>query len=84
MKLLGQIFGEVTIADNPQYGLELLMEKYFPHLRPGRDYRAITAGELVRTSVFEMKIKEWSAKKKTAAPDFPGAIRFPETDPQLI
>jgi nitroimidazol reductase NimA-like FMN-containing flavoprotein (pyridoxamine 5'-phosphate oxidase superfamily) len=78
------VFGEATIAEKPQYGLELMMEKYFPHLKPGRDYRPITLGELVRTSVFELKIKEWSAKRKRGAPDHPGAIRFPETDPQLI
>jgi len=78
------VFGIAKMAEDPQYGMELLMEKYFPHLRSGEDYRPITPGELVRTSVFELKIKEWSAKKKTAAPDYPGAILFPDTDPQLI
>ncbi len=78
------VFGKAGIAEDPQYGLELLMDKYFPHLTPGQDYRAITAGELIRTSVFEMVIEEWSAKKKTEELDYPGALPFPSFDPQLI
>jgi len=78
------IFGKAGIAEDPQYGLELLMDKYFPHLTAGQDYRPITAGELLRTSVFELVIEEWSAKKKTAEPDYPGALQFPSIDPQLI
>ena len=78
------IFGKARIAKDPQGGLELLMEKYFPHLTAGQDYRPITKGELLRTSVFELVIEEWSAKKKTAEPDYPGALPFPSIDPQLI
>jgi len=78
------VFGKARIAKDPQGGLELLMEKYFPHLTAGQDYRPITAGELLRTSVFELVIEEWSAKKKTAEPDYPGALPFPSIDPQLI
>ncbi|MDP7260267.1 MAG: pyridoxamine 5'-phosphate oxidase family protein, partial [Anaerolineales bacterium] len=39
------VFGRARVlsdAEEKRYGLQLLLDKYFPHLRSGRDYRAIT------------------------------------------
>lgn len=73
------VFGTGLTVDEPaeaRHGLQLLLDKYAPHLRPDRDYRAITAGELKRTSVFRIDIESWSGKRKTAPPDFAGAFRY--------
>lgn len=73
------VFGTVEIltdASEKERGLRLLLDKYFPHLRPGRDYRAITPEELKRTSVYRIKIEQWSGKQKQVDQDFPGAFLF--------
>ncbi len=73
------VFGNAFVVDDPdeaEGGLQLLLDKYAPHLRPGRDYRPITAGELKRTSVFRLDIESWSGKRKCVEPDFPGAYRY--------
>ena len=69
--------GEV-IADKEEArrALQLLLDKYAPHLRPGRDYRAITDDELARTAVYRVRITEWSGKRKHERPDFPGAFLY--------
>lgn len=57
-------------------GLQLLLDKYAPHLHPNRDYRAITDEELKQTAVYRIDIEEWSGKKNSAEVDFPGAYHF--------
>ena len=37
-------------------GLRLILDKYFPHLEYGSDYRAITSDELARTCVYRIEI----------------------------
>ena len=72
-------FGTATVVSDPdeaERGLQLLLDKYAPHLRPGRDYRSITADELRRTSVMRIDIESWSGKKKEERPDFPGAFTY--------
>ncbi len=74
------VFGAARVVDDPEeasYGLQLLLDKYFPHLRPGEHYRPIIAEELARTSVYRIDIEEWSGKRKVAAEDFPGAFSYP-------
>jgi nitroimidazol reductase NimA-like FMN-containing flavoprotein (pyridoxamine 5'-phosphate oxidase superfamily) len=74
------VFGEGSLVTDPveaEYGLQLLLDKYAPHLRPGRDYRPITPEERFRTSVYRVRIEEWSGKKKEVAADFPGAFFYP-------
>jgi nitroimidazol reductase NimA-like FMN-containing flavoprotein (pyridoxamine 5'-phosphate oxidase superfamily) len=71
----------VPHAEEARRGLQLLLDKYAPHLRPGRDYRPITSEEMDRTSVFRIDIEAWSGKRKVAGPDFPGA--FPMNPPTL-
>jgi len=72
------IFGKGVIVEGAaaEHGLQLLMDKYFPHLRPERDYRPIHLDELVRTSVFRIDIDTWSGKRKSEAADFPGAFLY--------
>lgn len=73
-------FGAVRVVEDDEEkerGLRLLLEKYAPHLRPGRDYRAITPEELRRTTVFRLDVDAWSGKQKAAEPEFPGAFERP-------
>ena len=73
------IFGTARIiaeATESEHGLQLLLDKYFPHLKPGEHYRAITLDELKRTSVFRIDIEQWSGKKKEVEEDFPGAFFY--------
>lgn len=76
-------FGTARVVHDPaeaEEGLQLLLDKYAPHLRPGRDYRPITAGELKRTSVFRIDVESWSGKRKFVEDDFPGAYRYEDRD----
>lgn len=73
-------FGTGCVVEDPgeaREALQLLLDKYAPDLRPGRDYRAITAGELKRTGVYRIDIEEWSGKLKLVEDDFPGAFYVP-------
>jgi len=77
------VFGQATqVTDEMEgrHGLQLLLDKYFPHLRPDRDYRPITDSELAQTAVYRIQIEAWSAKKKEAPTDFPGAFLY---DPEM-
>lgn len=56
--------------------LQLLLDKYFPHLKPGKDYRPIMPEELKRTAIYAMHIEEWVGKKKEVDADFPGAFVY--------
>ena len=71
-------------AGEAREALQMLLDKYAPDLRPDRDYRAITAGELKRTSVYRVDIEEWSGKLKLVEADFPGAFHVspPEIFPR--
>ncbi|MDX1647941.1 MAG: pyridoxamine 5'-phosphate oxidase family protein [Longimicrobiales bacterium] len=75
------IFGTGRVIDDPgeaREALQLLLDKYAPHLRPHRDYRATTDEELARTAVYRIDIETWSGKQKSAEPHFPGAFELPE------
>jgi nitroimidazol reductase NimA-like FMN-containing flavoprotein (pyridoxamine 5'-phosphate oxidase superfamily) len=72
-------FGKASLIEDAQESecaLQLLMDKYFAHLRPGEHYRPITENELEVTAVFRMDIDEWSGKQKDAAEEFPGAFQW--------
>jgi nitroimidazol reductase NimA-like FMN-containing flavoprotein (pyridoxamine 5'-phosphate oxidase superfamily) len=74
------VFGSGSIvvdAEEARKAMQMLLDKYFPHLSPGRDYRPITKKELDRTAVFKISILEWSAKEKRESLDFPGAFVYP-------
>jgi nitroimidazol reductase NimA-like FMN-containing flavoprotein (pyridoxamine 5'-phosphate oxidase superfamily) len=73
------IFGEACVVEDPGEALralDLLMQRYAPHLQPGRDYRAITGDELKITTVYRLDIKAWSGKENQAPQDHPGAFIF--------
>lgn len=76
------VFGTMYVVEEPveaAEGLQYILDKYAPHLRPGEHYRATTAEELVRTSVFRIDIEDWSGKRKIAPEEFPGAFHYPYT-----
>jgi nitroimidazol reductase NimA-like FMN-containing flavoprotein (pyridoxamine 5'-phosphate oxidase superfamily) len=73
------VFGTVEVLSDPaqaRHGLQLLLERYFPHLKAGVDYREILPEELDQTSVYRMQISSWSGKEDHAREDFPGAFIF--------
>lgn len=73
------VFGRAGIIADPEEAkraLQLLLDKYFTHLQPGRDYRPITPEELARTRVYRIQIEEWSGKRKKVDGDFPGAFLY--------
>ena len=74
------VFGTgAIVADSgeAEEGLQMLLAKYAPHLRAGRDYRGITEAELKRTAVYRIDIEAWSGKQKEVDRDFPGAYEMP-------
>jgi uncharacterized protein len=73
------VFGTgAVVTDETQStrALQMLLDKYFPHLKSGIDYRPINAQELARTSVYAIQIESWSGKKKEVEVDFPGAFHY--------
>ena len=73
------VYGRASLVDEEaerMYGMQLLMEKYAPHLQPGVDYRALLPEELEGTAVYRLEIEAWSGKRKQAAPDHPGAYDY--------
>ena len=73
------VFGTAVTVTDPveaKHGLQLLLDKYAPHLKPDVDYRGITPEEMKRTAVYRINIQEWSGKKKEVASDFPGAFTY--------
>jgi nitroimidazol reductase NimA-like FMN-containing flavoprotein (pyridoxamine 5'-phosphate oxidase superfamily) len=60
-------FGRARIVDDDveqRHGLQGLLDKYFPDLHPGVDYRPIVDDELQRTTVYAIDIEAWSGKRK--------------------
>jgi hypothetical protein len=71
------VFGRATIVTDSaeaRRGLQLLLDKYFPHLRPGEDYAPATDEELKVTAVYRIEIESWSGKQHRAQADMPGAF----------
>jgi nitroimidazol reductase NimA-like FMN-containing flavoprotein (pyridoxamine 5'-phosphate oxidase superfamily) len=63
------VFGKVRViedANEKRYALYGLIGKYFPHMKPGKEYRPITDEELKRTSVYAIVIDSWSGKRNWA------------------
>ena len=59
-------FGRIRILKDPdekRQALYGLIEKYFPGMAPGKEYRPITDPELARTSVYAIAIESWSGKR---------------------
>ncbi len=74
-------FGRAEIVrDEAQatHVLQMMLDKYAPHLAAGQDYRPPVTEELKRTTVFCIPIEAWSAKKKEVETDFEGAFFYDE------
>lgn len=60
------VFGSARLVgdrDEARRVLSGLIHKYFPAMTPGKEFREITDKELKRTSVYAIKIEEWSGKE---------------------
>jgi uncharacterized protein len=60
------VFGTIKLVekdDDKRRVLTGMLNKYFPKMRPGVEYRPITDKELARTSVYSIKIESWSGKE---------------------
>jgi len=67
-------YGQTVIIEDAEeaiYGLQLLLDKYFPHLKPGDDYAPTQPVELKVTAVFRLDIREWTGKQKKWRKIFP-------------
>jgi uncharacterized protein len=73
------VFGKTVLvqdAREAEHALQLLLDKYFPHLKPGEDYRTVVPEELNITLVYRIDIDQWSGKEDRQASDFPGAFFY--------
>ena len=73
------VFGQASVVsenDEAKNALQLLLDKYAPHLKPGEDYRPPVDEEMPRTGVYRIDIDEWSGKRKAVDDDFPGAFWY--------
>ena len=60
------VFGTARLVKEPQEARRVLyglINKYFPLMTPGREFRVITDKELRATSVYALQIEEWSGKE---------------------
>jgi uncharacterized protein len=74
------VFGEavtITDEDEARKGLQLLLDRYFPHMQAGVDYREIIEEELNITAVYRIDIHAMSGKETHMPAEFPGAFNFP-------
>jgi nitroimidazol reductase NimA-like FMN-containing flavoprotein (pyridoxamine 5'-phosphate oxidase superfamily) len=73
------VFGRLEVlsdAGQAQQALQMLLDRFFSHLKPGVDYREILPEELDQTAVYRLKIDSWSGKEEHAREDFPGAFSY--------
>jgi len=79
------IFGTASIVDDEPKAidvLQLMLDKYAPHLTAGEDYRPPVSEEIKRTTVIRIDIDSWTGKKKEVDADFDGAYWY-EDQPML-
>jgi nitroimidazol reductase NimA-like FMN-containing flavoprotein (pyridoxamine 5'-phosphate oxidase superfamily) len=60
------VFGTARLVNDPQEARRVmysLIQKYFPLMTPGQEFREITDKELRYTSVYAIQIDEWSGKE---------------------
>lgn len=76
------VFGKVSIIEGlpAQKALQMLLDKYFAPMQPGKDYQPISPEELNITTVYSLAIESWSGKAHQAAPDYPGAFYYTYPD----
>ncbi len=62
-------FGTIRVLedlDEKRRALSSLIDKYFPTMTAGQEYRPITDQELKRTSVYAIAVESWSGKRNWA------------------
>lgn len=77
------VFGSVAVVKDEEEAkreLQMLLDKYAPHLRPGEDYEPISSEDVTMTNVYRIDIEQWSGKKREADAEFPGAFHYGEFD----
>ena len=60
------VFGIARLLTNPEEARRVLyglIQKYFPAMTAGKEFREITDKELARTSIYAIQIEEWSGKE---------------------
>jgi nitroimidazol reductase NimA-like FMN-containing flavoprotein (pyridoxamine 5'-phosphate oxidase superfamily) len=60
------VFGKASLINDPEKARRVmygLIHKYFPRMTAGKEFREITDKELKRTSMYAIKIEEWSGKE---------------------
>jgi uncharacterized protein len=60
------VFGSIRVleaATEKREALSGLLQKYFPQMTSGKEYRPITDEELKRTAVYAISIESWSGKR---------------------
>ena len=60
------VFGSARLLTDPEEArrvLNGLIHKYFPAMTAGKEFRQITDKELKRTSVYAIRIEDWSGKE---------------------
>lgn len=72
----GEILSDMETAKKK---MQLMIDKYFPHLTVGKDYHPITDKEIKEIATYKISIDSWSGKKKEVELDFPGAISFDDS-----
>jgi hypothetical protein len=81
------IFGTATLVEEEEQArraLQMVLDKYCPHLRPGEHYRPIVSDELDRTAVYRITIETWSAKEARSPAEAPGAFFYHPEDPSRL
>lgn len=66
------IFGTAALVDDQaevQRALQMLMDKYAPHLTPGVDYENFTPRDAAATAVYKITIEQWSGKQRDLPAD---------------
>lgn len=71
------VISECMDDEEKQYGLQLILDRYFPHLKPGTDYRQIIPQELDITAVYRLDIQAMSGKAAHEGEHTPGAFTYP-------
>jgi nitroimidazol reductase NimA-like FMN-containing flavoprotein (pyridoxamine 5'-phosphate oxidase superfamily) len=60
------VFGTARLVTDPVEARRVLyglIQKYFPLMKAGQEFREITEKELRSTSVYAIQIEEWSGKE---------------------
>jgi nitroimidazol reductase NimA-like FMN-containing flavoprotein (pyridoxamine 5'-phosphate oxidase superfamily) len=73
------VFGTLELLSDDgeaRQALQMLLDRFFPHMRSGVDYREILPEELDQTAVYRLKIDSWSGKEERARADFPRAFSY--------